>query len=150
MMSKAKHKQAGVSMLEVLVAILVLSLGLLGLGGLQATGLRNSYSAYLRAQAAQFAFDMTDRMRANRAAAISGQYDLAMNASAPAGSTLPDKDRAEWLALLGNLPSGDGSISVSNNGTARIVVQWNDRRSATDQTEAATLSTTQLVVDTRI
>lgn len=130
-------------MLEVLVAILVLSLGLLGLGGLQATGLRNNYSAYLRAQAAQFAFDMTDRMRANRQVAIAGQYNLDIGDNAPTGGSLPDRDRAEWLALLGNLPSGDGAIAVAADGSTTVTIRWDDRRAGGNANET-------LTVDTRI
>lgn len=118
--------QRGVSLLEVLVTIVVLSLGLLGVSSLHVNGMKNSYSAFLRAQAAQYAYDMTDRMRANRAAAVAGSYNLAMDAGAPAGNTLVDLDRAEWLAQLQGLPGGDGSINVTNAGVATVTVQWSE------------------------
>ncbi len=118
--------QAGVSLLEVLVAIVILSLGLLGITGLQVTGLKNSHSAYLRGQAAQYAYDMIDRMRVNKKAAVEdGSYNLAMNASAPTCGTLATCDQAEWLAQVGGLPGGDGAIGVVN-GKATVTVQWSE------------------------
>lgn len=65
----------GFTLLEVLIAILVLSIGLLGLAALQATGLRTSHSANLRSQATQLAYEMTDAMRANRAGYEGGHYN---------------------------------------------------------------------------
>ncbi len=55
----------GFSLLEVLVTLIVLSVGLLGLAALQATTLQNNHSAYQRVQATLLASDMADRMRSN-------------------------------------------------------------------------------------
>lgn len=120
------HAQLGFSLLEVLVTIVILSLGIMGVSGLQVTGMKNSYSAFLRAQAAQYAYDMTDRMRVNRAAAVAGDYDLAMTDAKPTGTTLPDADRAGWLTQVESLPAGDGSIAVTAAGVATVVVQWSE------------------------
>src|SRR5215510_11075504 len=76
--SSPRSLQRGLSMIEVLVAIVIISLGLLGMAGLQASGLRTSQSAFYRAQAAQFANDMAERMRANLGDARN--YTLAMSA----------------------------------------------------------------------
>ena len=122
----ATCEQSGFSLLEVLVTIVILSLGILGVSGLQVTGMKNSYSALLRAQAAQYAYDMTDRMRVNRAAAQAGNYDLAMAAPKPTGTSLPDVDRAGWLTQVESLPGGDGSIAVTAAGVATVTVQWSE------------------------
>ena len=63
-MNKMKT-HSGFTLIEVLISMLILAVGLLGLAGLQATGLRNNLSAYNRSQATQLAYDMADRMRAN-------------------------------------------------------------------------------------
>lgn len=108
------------------MTLVVLSLGILGLAGLQSTALKNTNSALLRAQAAQFAYDMADRLRANRAAAVAGNYDLAMAAAKPTGTSLPDTDRAGWLTQVESLPAGDGAIAVTAAGVATITVQWSE------------------------
>lgn len=150
-------RHAGISLLEVLVAILVLSLGLLGLGSLQATGLRMNHSAYLRSLAAQSAQDMADRLRANRQAALAGSYNITIGASAPDTSTLPKRDVNEWLTSeLTMLPAGDGSISVNNaTQTAVITVEWDDRRAGIrgetpDDTPSNAATNARLVLSTRL
>jgi len=55
----------GFTLLEVMVAMVVLSVGLLSLAGLQVIGLRTSHSSYLRTQATIQSYDIIDRMRAN-------------------------------------------------------------------------------------
>lgn len=118
----------GFTLLEVLVAILVMSIGLLGLAGLMASSLKNSHSAYHRTQATWLAYDALDRMRANRQVALKEGYDLGM-ATTPGGSGLAAGDLSEWdSALADSLPEGDGSIDVKPGGAVTIIVQWNDAR----------------------
>lgn len=128
-------KQSGFTMLEVLVALLVLAIGLLGLAGLMASSMRNNLSASHRTQATWMAYDIIDRMRANREGAVTGDYATPMGAGAvcsaavPAG-TVSAQDIAAWKNQLAcSLPAGNGSIDV-NAGTraATILIQWNDSR----------------------
>lgn len=128
--------QSGFTLLEVLVAMLVLSIGLLGLAGLMASGVRNNLSATHRTQATWAAYDIIDRLRANRALALAGSYNttlpaaaVACAAAAPAG-TIQAQDIAGWenqLACV--LPAGRGSITVDNaTSKTTIVVRWDDSR----------------------
>lgn len=118
----------GFTLLEVLVAMVVLSVGLLGLAGLMASSLKNSHSAYMRTQATWLAYDALDRMRANRQVALASGYNLALGA-APGGSGLAATDLSEWdTALTNTLTEGDGSIAVGAGGVVSIIVQWNDTR----------------------
>ena len=88
-MNKMK-KKSGFTLIEVLIAMLVLSLGLLGLAGIQARSLKNNVSAYNRAQATQLAYDMADRIRANvvetkkssKSNPATSAYEIATTASA--------------------------------------------------------------------
>lgn len=69
-MSQSRYlhkKQAGLSLLEVLVATLVLSAGLLGLASLQIAGMKTTHNSYQIQQASWMVFDLLERMRANRA-----------------------------------------------------------------------------------
>ncbi len=59
-------------MLEVLIALLVFSLGLLGMAGLLIVSVKTNHSAYLRTQASFLAQSMADRMRANMPARLDG------------------------------------------------------------------------------
>jgi type IV pilus assembly protein PilV len=124
----------GVALLEILVAVLVLSLGLLGLAGLQVTGLRSNHNAYLRTQAALLAYDIADRMRSNVDGATAGDYVVSgPPGAAPSfdcmtnfsGTAETDKCSATEMArvdiylwyedLADRLPSGTGSISCADN-----------------------------------
>lgn len=140
------QQQSGFSLVEVLVSLLILSLGLLGLAALQSNGMKATHSAYLRTQATQYAHDILDRMRANREAARAGEYNLTLTAAAPVCTSgtgdREDCDRAQWRADIANLPGGSGSIAY-DAGTqfVTIVVQWNDERAGGSTTTSLTIQT---------
>jgi len=116
----------GFSLIEVLVSIVVLSIGLLGLAALQVSGLRVGQSSFYRAQAAQYATDMADRLRANAGEART--CELALDET-PTGATMCDRDLAEWRARLLALPGGNGAVDVDiATNLVTITVQWDDSR----------------------
>jgi len=125
------HRQSGFSLLEVLITIVILAIGLLGLAGLTAASMRNNHGAYNRSQAVWLAYDISDRMRANRVVARGGGYNIALGASAPTGSTTSATDLGQWLTAVAALPAGLGAINV-DAGTSRatITIQWNETRAA--------------------
>ncbi|HQT31470.1 MAG TPA: type IV pilus modification protein PilV [Thiobacillus sp.] len=141
-------RQSGFTLLEVLVAILVLSIGLLGLAGLMASSIRNNHSAYQRTQATWLAYDMIDRMRVNRANAISSanNYNIAIGTATSGSSGLAGADVTGWKTTLANaLPAGDGSVAVDSTSRAvTVIVQWNDSRGTGGN------SAQQLRVDTQL
>lgn len=124
--------QKGLTMLEVLIAIVVLSMGMLGLAGMIASSVRNNHSAYQRTQAAWLAYDIIDRMRVNRPASLSGanNYNIAIGTATSGSAGLAGTDVNGWKAeLAGTLPAGDGSVAVTAaTGAATVIVQWNDAR----------------------
>jgi type IV pilus modification protein PilV len=147
-MSRAK-RQAGFTMLEILIALLVLSLGMLGLAGLMATSLRNGLSASHRTQATWMAYDIIDRMRANRALALSGSYTSAVGTPGTCSSTVPTGataayDLTAWRNQIACvLPAGDGAIAV-NGQQATVTIQWNDSRGVQGSATQAFSVSTQL------
>jgi type IV pilus assembly protein PilV len=127
---------AGLGMIELMIAFFILLVGLLGMAGLQGTALRNNHSAYMRSQAMIYAYDILDRLRANKVAALAGNYARALGDAVPSQtcttactpSNMADADINQWIGNVSTLPSGDGSIAVTNAGAATIVIQWDDTR----------------------
>jgi|SRR5690554_1625026 len=81
-------KQNGYGLIEVLVAVLVLAVGLLGLAGLQTQSLRFNNEAYFRTQATLLAMDMADRLRSNLETARTspGSYTFSKTEAIPSSS----------------------------------------------------------------
>ena len=125
----------GFTLLEVLIALVVLSIGLLGIAALQGVGLRTSHGAHLSAQASLLAYDMADRMRANpeTLATYDGFLTDTIDCALAAPTTpLATADLWEWAcAVQSLLPGGSGSIAgVAVGGTTAnrytISIEWED------------------------
>ena len=139
----AKPTQGGFTLIEVLVAAVVLGIGLLGLAGLQATTVTLNQTSYLRSQASNLAYEITDAMRANRQAALDGRYDLALGAT-PSGDTLAAGDLSSWLGhVQATLPDGQGSVTVAGD-LATVTIRWDSSRDVDFDT------TTEFVFETRL
>lgn len=147
----------GFSLVEALVALVVMSIGMLGIAALYVESLRSGTSALLRSQAVALASDMADRIRANPTAGTGyakGVDDNGTVTAACTGSTgtctvaqMASTDIAQWAQLLDDrqddptkgplgLPSGRGTVVVTN-ATPRvytITVSWTE----SGQTAAST------------
>jgi len=128
----------GFTLVEVLVTVVIFSVGLLGLAGLQATGIKLNHSSLIRSQATLLAYEIVDSMRANRTN-VAG-YAIAIDADPPGTVvTLADQDLVDWIGNLSQtLPSGDGSVSLNGN-RATVVVQWDDMRNPNIPVKSMTL-----------
>jgi type IV pilus assembly protein PilV len=126
-MTSARHV-SGVSLIEVLMAVLVFSVGLIGLSGLLVTSLRSNQVGYQRTQAEFIAMSMADRMRANPLAVWSGGYNSATypltgtqactTASACTPAKLALRDQYLWSTQLTTfLPNATASIACTNGAT---------------------------------
>ena len=134
------RKTSGFTLIEVLIDVVIFAVGLLGLAGLQATGINLNHSSLMRSQATLLAYDIVDCLRANRTAATANSYDIAMGDANSSAGGLPETDVNNWLArLAGQLPGGDGSIAVDANARATVVVQWNDSRNPNVPVKTLTL-----------
>ncbi len=122
-------RQRGISLLESLIALLVLSIGLLGVLGLQTQSLVHNRAAYFETQATNMAQDMLDRIRANREQAA--DYALTLGGEVD-GSGLPATDQTEWVADVSTmLPGGAGGIEIDNRRIS-VTVRWEDATSPND------------------
>lgn len=159
MINSKTKSSGGFSLIEILVAIVIVSMGLLAYAGLQMTGLSQTHAALFRSQAAISTHDMADRLRSNLPGTLAGGYrtletdSLAMPNCA-AGCIpfdLAVRDLKIWQNLLSqHLPLASGVVSCtdsdaldaipcSENSTHTIVVSWDDNKdgnaSATIQVE---------------
>ena len=126
------NKQQGFTLLEVLIALLVLSIGLLGLAALQTIGLRSNST--------MLAYDISDRMRANGQGILDGDYVINSGpiTGTPSDCTSIDcttaqmalYDLNQWKNAVAALPGGLGDITqvVGPPLTHTITVRWDQHR----------------------
>jgi type IV pilus assembly protein PilV len=128
-----RRTQTGVGLVEVLIATLVLAFGMLGLAGLQLWNLRANQCALERGRAVVQTHSIADAMRADRATAISGGFDIEIDATAPTGSLFADQARVAWrtnlIAVLG--PAATGAVDC-DGAFCTISVRWDDQRGSGD------------------
>lgn len=142
------NKSKGFTLIEILIAVVILAGGLLGLAGLQASSLRNNQSAYYRSKATQLAYDMADRIRANFAeanklatsayqtvdpTAATAQADCTTVTTTCTTADMATNDLFEWNTAITNtsngLPSGAGTIAlVAATKVFTITIRWDDDR----------------------
>ncbi|WP_097305155.1 type IV pilus modification protein PilV [Pseudomonas chlororaphis] len=118
--------QAGMTLIEVLVAVLILGVGLLGAAAVQLNALRYTDSALMTSQASFIAYDMLDRIRANSAADYSVAAPDAGNFSVVRDQDLYDFKRN--IESFGG-PTAEGHISLKQ-GVFTISITWDDSRAA--------------------
>lgn len=133
--SLARSYQRGATLLEVMIAVLVLAIGMLGIAALQATALRNSQSSFERSQAVILTYSLLDAMRADMDNARAGAYDTGgMLCAAPAaGGSLRNVQLSAWFgnlrAPIGGLGDTACAQAVSlGGGQYEVTIQWDDSR----------------------
>lgn len=126
-MASTRHVR-GVSLIEVMMAVLVFSVGLIGLSGLLIATFRSNQTGYQRTQAEFIAMSMADRMRANPLAVWSGGYNSSSyplagaqactDASACTPAKVAVRDQVMWSTQLTTfLPNATASIACANGAT---------------------------------
>lgn len=121
-----KRRQAGMTLIEVLIAMLILAVGLLAGAGLQLNALKYTHSALMSTQASFIAQDLLDRMRAN----AGGDYRVAgLDRISPSLSSVAGQDLNEFKRNIRQF-AGDtakGTVAVSGQ-QVRISLEWSDAR----------------------
>ncbi len=139
-------------MVESLVALVVLSVGMLGIAGLYISSLKAGRSALVRTQAVALATDLADRIRANRGGLgsyVTASYGVdgpAINAACLGGDCKPDAlaadDLGRWYSMIGLLmPQGTtGTVTFAANAdpnlpdTYTITIAWRESGETADST----------------
>ena len=140
-------QQQGFTLLEVLIALVIFSVGLLGIAGLQMTGMKQTHNSHLRSVATTQVMDMADRMRANMAGVEADNYgdyaNYAMDYStcttdcancAPVDCTtaqcnaaqLAEYDVCEWtMETVAALPGGAAHVCLDDTpASASATTDW--------------------------
>ena len=144
------HRQTGVGLIEVLIAVLVLSIGFLGMAALQSKALSNNNSAMVRSIGAIATYSILDAMRIDRAGVQAGDYDGVTitvptdwdepgDCTGGSGSAMAKANQRQWCDDLGSLmgPGTKGQITANGGGNYTITITFNDERAtggATGQT----------------
>lgn len=167
---QVRSRQRGISLIEVLMAVLIFSVGLIGLAGLMVMATRSNHAAYLRTQVTFLAGNMADRMRANPMGLWNGAYNATnyptstgqtcSQASPCAPAQVAVRDRYEWSQLLKTLlPEATATISCTGKtglgydptsqigmrppygGNCAMTISWTERKViATSNSDAPTQS----------
>ncbi|HEY4970720.1 MAG TPA: type IV pilus modification protein PilV [Steroidobacteraceae bacterium] len=173
---RGASRTGGFTLIEVLVSLVILSIGLLGIAKLMLFSSRSNDSAYLRSQATELAYEILDNMRANRQEAINLSYNTALGAVATtAAPVLPScvsaactttqqalYDIYQWKLRLntasnpggptiGALPLGEGSVAtvpVGSQTTVVITVTWDDTVAQSTYGAAANTDTQSITLET--
>ncbi len=139
-----RRSQRGIGMLEVLIAVLVVSIGFLGMAALQARALSTNNSAMARSMATVASYSILDAMRADLANAEGTQYNgtvTANNCAASGGTNLSHVQLVAWCQQLGDrlgaLATTTGNVSctkvtnadqTTKTADCTITIQFDDSR----------------------
>lgn len=127
------QQQKGLGLIEVLITLVVLSIGLLGLASLQLNSLRNNQSAMQHSMAVIQTYTIIEAMQADTAIKQSNirdfsTYNLALNAT-PTGNTYSDQVKRNWRTEIQNILGADATSSIACvSANCTITIQWDDSR----------------------
>lgn len=129
--------QRGFSLIEVLITVIVLSVGLLGYASLQGINIKASRDGMYRSLATMYTYDMIDRITANSVKVTSYTHDF--TDSVPTGTTVSQDDIRDWVGRLNDeLPGGQGRITNTpsdDDDVVTVEVRWINNIDDCDNTD---------------
>ena len=134
-LSSTKTKQTGTTLIEVLIAVLIVSIGLLGVASMQINTMRSHQAAYERSMSVMFIYAIAERIKANKDELLTYNVNdgLHQNPIAvcqiPAGNTLADTDTHAWITEMQTFLGGQSCGAITCNdvtNTSDITVRWGD------------------------
>lgn len=145
------RKQQGLTMIEVLIAMVILAIGLLGMASMQVMSLQDTGNSSYRSIGIYLANDMADRIRANSVAMTANNYNTisgasltssCLTASGCSTTAMANHDKQEWLNNLSqSLPGGLGTISRSGD-IFTVTVSWTEKVRTTAGIDTGTVTLT--------
>lgn len=130
-----RQAQRGVGLIEVLIAVLVLSIGILGIAALQTRALSDNGSSLNKSAATAATYSILEGMRLDRASAVALNYNTTVttNACPAAGATLASYLLNNWCSnqlgnFLGKVATTKGTILCTTAGACRITIQFDDAK----------------------
>lgn len=147
MRAVSTRAQQGMTLIEVLVALLILGVGLLGAAAIQLNALKYTDSSRMLSQASFIAYDMMDRIRANAAA----DYTVAPPASGNQDNAR-DQDLYDFTTNIAQFggPTATGSVTV-NQRIYTVTITWDDSRAAqVDNSQRSFVLSSRVAVDPQV
>ncbi|WP_184655119.1 type IV pilus modification protein PilV [Oleiagrimonas soli] len=146
--ARRRASQQGVGLIEVMIALLVLSIGFLGVGALLAMSLSTNNSAMSRSLATVDSYSILDAMRADLTQAKAGAYNGTIKADtcSTTASGFAGDQLKTWCAQLrkdlgGALATTSGTVNCNNQGVCTITIQFDDSRAGVGGDANQTLKT---------
>lgn len=147
--SAKKNRQSGATMIEVMVALFLLAVGLLGTLALQNSGQRSNQSAMFSSVAIVLARDMANRIGANNnqfTTADDGLYNNIDTADVGGSTTvcsvdcspavIKTMDTGQWAdEIKRRLPAGRGTVEINPDGVHEVIVMWDDQLTGASGTD---------------
>lgn len=129
MLMSARKRQTGFGLVEVMVALLIVSIGLLGIAALQVMALKNVGSSMERSQAVIQTYSYLDVLRANRAKAVIFELNMDMTCD-PENLGTSQVVQRKWITQLRESlgPQSCGQVVCLFGGKCTITIQWDDSR----------------------
>lgn len=144
-----KARQRGITLIEVLIAVFISAVGVLGAAAMQLNALKYTDSSRMTSQASFIVYDIIDRIRANAGDAVLASYHIDSIAGQTATGSIQQQDLTDFATNVSNLPDGQGSIDIGSTGEVTVTVSWSEGR-AGGLDDASQAKRGSFVVKTRI
>ena len=165
-------KKSGFTLLEVMIAIAILAIGMLGIAGLHMVSMEHNHAALLRSQAISISQDIIERMRNNPDAVVAGTFDDVTST----GQTMPSTtcltaddgctsaelaaiDIAQWAQMINSisddnsrhqLPGASATIKAGANSIFTIKIEWDAKSWQANEGNVATRARTKTNFETQV
>lgn len=131
-------RQKGFSLIEVMISLILVSISLMSMTSLQSRSVNVATVAYTETQSTFLLQEIVELLRANKVAAASGDYNIALSSFSDLPSpstTIAEVDRYNWFNNLDNVLSG-AKASIKCDVDSRCVLELRYEFSGTSQTQS--------------